>query len=101
MVKVCLIWSHCYPLRGIFQLYNYVLSHEKAYDFRVLRMEPLYVESDGGQFNCDYVLARQTQHKLSYSFNSDKRNSDEFDMTLIVGHVEDPVKDFFSTSVTR
>ena len=73
------------------QLYNYVLSHEKAYDFRVLRMEPLYVESDGGQFNCDYVLARQTQHKLSYSFNSDKRNSDEFDMTLIVGHVEDPV----------
>ena len=72
-------------------MYNYVLSHEKNYDVRVLRMEPLYVESEGGQFNCDYVLARQTQHKLAYSFNSEKRNSDDFDMTLIVGHVEDQV----------
>ena len=39
-----------------------------------------------------FFQARQTQHKLSYSFNSEKRNSDDFDMTLIVGHVEDQVK---------
>jgi len=31
------------------QLYNYILSHEKVYDFKVLRMEPLFVENEGGQ----------------------------------------------------
>ena len=42
------------------QLYNYVLSHETEYNFRVIRMEPLYIDKGNEQLDLEYALGRKT-----------------------------------------
>jgi hypothetical protein len=70
------------------QLYNYVLSHEAVYHFKVVRMEPLYVESMAEEpLDLDYALVRHTKYKLSFSFPDHlRRKSDDYDVTLVVCH---------------
>ena len=66
------------------QLYNYVLSNETHYQFRVMRMEPLYVELNSSQLELEYALVRYTRCELSYTFPQQFRKStDEVDVTLI------------------
>ena len=69
------------------QLYNYVLSHEAVYQFRVLRMEPLYVEQGSTELELEYALVRYTRCQLSFRFPDQfKQNTDEVDVTLVVSH---------------
>ena len=53
----------------IFQLYNYVLSHEATYAFKVVRMEPIFVMEATDNLDLDYALVRHTKCQLSFKVN--------------------------------
>lgn len=67
------------------QLYNYLLCHEKAYGLKVLRMEPLFVASPGAEFQCEYILAREGQCRLTFTnAKTGAQHSDEYDVNIVV-----------------
>ena len=68
------------------QLFNFLLSHERHYNFGVLRLEPVVVSRKHrkGGFDCDFALTRNTIHRLSFTYPSDLRKTDEFDAALVV-----------------
>ncbi len=70
------------------QLYNYVLNNEKQYNFRVIRMEPLYVEKGNEQLDLTYSLVRNITYSLSKGFPGDlkKKVDDDVEIALVVHH---------------
>ncbi len=73
------------------QLYNYLLCHEKAYDLKVLRMEPLFVAAaaDGSEFQCEYILAREGQCRLTFTNGkTGAKKTDEYDVNIVIEQVE-------------
>ena len=44
-------------------LFNYLLSHERAYGLRVVRMEPVYEPEDGKGFSNEFGLIRQSSSR--------------------------------------
>lgn len=70
------------------QLYNYVLSHEDTYLFKVLRMEPIFGEATDTHVDLDYALVRHSRCQLSFKFPDQFRNknTDDVNVTLVVCH---------------
>ena len=69
---------------NILQLYNYLLCHEKAYGFKVLRMEPLFVASAVADFQCDYILSREAECRLTFTnAKTGAQHCDEYDVNIV------------------
>eukprot|EP00095_Tigriopus_kingsejongensis_P000360 maker-scaffold1056_size66302-snap-gene-0.17 protein:Tk00360 transcript:maker-scaffold1056_size66302-snap-gene-0.17-mRNA-1 annotation:"protein szt2-like" len=68
------------------QLFNYILSHEKEYGFRVLRMEPLYADLNEEEFSNDFLLTAQSTHQVQV-YECDDRSWVDFDLTIILSCV--------------
>ena len=76
------------------QLYNYLLCHEKAYGFKVLRMEPLFVASPGAEFQCQYILAREGQCRLNFTnAKTGAQHADEYDVNIVIEEEEEEDND--------
>jgi len=70
------------------QMFNYLLSHEKQYRMNVIRMEPVYLDSDM-EFDNEYVLTQLSSHNITYNTDNglpEHRRKDDFDVTLLLSH---------------
>ena len=73
------------------QLYNYVLSHEAVYQFKVLRMEPIFVDEKASQedhVELDYALVRHFKIQCGNVEDLTKADKDGVNATIIVANQE-------------
>ena len=62
-----------------------MLCHEKAYGLKVLRMEPLFVASAVADFQCDYILAREAECRLTFTnAKTGAQHCDEYDVNIVI-----------------
>ena len=62
------------------QLFGYLLSHEKNYGFKVLKMDSLYEGHD----QPEYILVKQSQFTFGPPNGNSEGKNDEFDVSLII-----------------
>ncbi|KAF0309638.1 KICSTOR complex protein SZT2 [Amphibalanus amphitrite] len=74
------------------QLYNYLLTHEKRYEMRVLRMIPLFEDSGEETTEDEYVLIQLSQREVHRS--ESPKQSVMYDLALVVSRdLADPAAD--------
>lgn len=62
------------------QLYNYLLSNVKEYNFNVFNVQEEYRPE-----NSEYILVQvSSTPQISYKDSQDRQHTDDFDVTLIV-----------------
>ena len=67
-----------------------MLCHEKAYGFKVLRMEPLFVASAVADFQCDYILSREAECRLTFTnAKTGAQHCDEYDVNIVIEQEEE------------
>ncbi|CAG7825302.1 unnamed protein product [Allacma fusca] len=69
-------------------LYNYILSHEKLYKMRVIRMTLQHPEMN--EVVNEFVLTQLSSKKVAYKDIEDESQCDEFDLTLLIAHDTPP-----------
>ncbi|XP_076162167.1 KICSTOR complex protein SZT2 isoform X3 [Ptiloglossa arizonensis] len=86
-----LIYSDIVTIRNLTipgrTLYSYLLSHDKIYNMRVLVMKSERHDSEENE----YVLVNlKSTPSFSYCDGQDTRHTNDFDVALIVSHLEQP-----------
>ncbi|KOX81297.1 Protein SZT2, partial [Melipona quadrifasciata] len=86
-----LIYSNVVTIRDLAisgrTLYSYLLSHEKTYNMRVFVMKSDLQDSEESEY---VLVSLKSTPLISYCDAQDTKYADDFDVVLIVSHLEQP-----------